>query len=186
VIAEGVEASDQLAYLKALKCQFGQGYFFSRPCDSEKATELLTELSSAGYERKVKLANLRAFDLFAGLDDDTLMEVASICEEMTVPAGALIIRQGQPGDKVYLMQEGSVGIYHDEGDPTRYLAVPQAPAVFGEMAILSQGHVRTANVKAITKLRLLAVPIPAFDPFMHRFPKLKENLLNLVSERAIG
>ena len=186
VIAEGVEASDQLDYLKVLKCQFGQGYLFSRPCDSEQATEILSKMSGTEYEKKVKLANLRAFELFEGMDDDSLVQVAKICEEMTIPAGSIIIHEGQAGDKVYLMQEGSVGIYRGEGDPPRLLAVPQAPTVFGEMAILSQGRIRTANVKAISPLRLLAIPIPAFDPLLRRMPRLKENLLNLISERSIG
>jgi hypothetical protein len=186
VIAEGVETSDQLDYLKALKCQFGQGYLFSRPCDSDQATEILRKMSGAEYEKKVKLANLRAFELFEGLDDDTVGEVASICEELTVAAGCVVIREGQAGDKIYLMQEGTVGIYRGESDTPRYLAVPRAPTVFGEMAILSQGHLRTANVKALSPLRLLAIPIPSFDPLVRRLPRLKENLLNLVSERTVG
>ena len=143
-------------------------------------------MSGAEYEKKVKLANLRAFELFAGLDDDSVIEVAKICEEITVPAGSVVIREGQAGDKVYLMEEGSVGIYRGEGDPPRFLASPQAPTVFGEMAILSPGHTRTANVKALSPLRLLAIPIPSFDPLVHRIPRLEENLLRLISERSIG
>ena len=41
VVAEGVETAEQLAYLRALKCDYGQGYFFSRPLDSEAAEALL-------------------------------------------------------------------------------------------------------------------------------------------------
>jgi diguanylate cyclase (GGDEF)-like protein len=186
VIAEGVETTHQLDYLKSLKCQFGQGYLFSRPCNSEQATALLGGWSGPGYEQKVKLANLRAFELFDGMDDDSLVEVSKACEEMTVPAGSIIIREGQEGDKVYLMQEGTVGIYRGESDTPRYLAQPQAPTVFGEMAILSQGRIRTANVKAVSQLHLLAIPIPAMDPLLRRFPRLKENLLNLISERSVG
>ncbi len=186
VIAEGVETAHQLDYLKSLKCQYGQGYLFSRPCNSEQATALLGGWSGAGYEQKVKLANLRAFELFDGMDDDSLMEVSKACEEMTVPAGSVIIREGQEGDKVYLMQEGTVGIYRGESDTPRYLAQPQAPTVFGEMAIVSQDRKRTANVKAVSQLRLLAIPIPAMDPLCRRFPRLNENLLNLISERSVG
>jgi len=40
VIAEGVETSEQAYLLQELKCQFGQGYLFSRPLDSQ-ATEAL-------------------------------------------------------------------------------------------------------------------------------------------------
>jgi diguanylate cyclase (GGDEF)-like protein len=47
VISEGIETVSQLAQLKVLKCQYGQGFFFSRPLDS-KATEalILTELTT--------------------------------------------------------------------------------------------------------------------------------------------
>lgn len=41
VIAEGIETKDQLLTLMKLQCEKGQGYFFSKPVDSEEATELL-------------------------------------------------------------------------------------------------------------------------------------------------
>jgi diguanylate cyclase (GGDEF)-like protein len=184
VIAEGVETSHQLDYLKALKCQYGQGYLFYAPGDSEQATRLLTAWSGIDRERKMEIANLRAFDLFLGLDDESLAEVTGICEEMTVPAGGVIIRQEEVGDKVYLMQEGSVGIYRGESDPSRFLAVLHAPTVFGEMAVVDQQRIRNANVKAVSDLRLLAIPISTFVDLSQRIPRLRENLLNLVAQRS--
>lgn len=47
VVAEGVETDDQYVRLKALNCQFMQGFLFSRPVDSQ-AAEMLLEKSSAG------------------------------------------------------------------------------------------------------------------------------------------
>jgi diguanylate cyclase (GGDEF)-like protein/PAS domain S-box-containing protein len=41
VTAEGVETTEQLALLKALKCEYGQGYFFSKPVDSIQAEALI-------------------------------------------------------------------------------------------------------------------------------------------------
>ncbi|HEY9751100.1 MAG TPA: EAL domain-containing protein [Allocoleopsis sp.] len=41
VIAEGVETAKQLAQLKALKCEYAQGYFFARPLDHEAASTLI-------------------------------------------------------------------------------------------------------------------------------------------------
>lgn len=41
VVAEGIEVSEQVSPLIALQCEYGQGYFFSKPVDSEAAGELL-------------------------------------------------------------------------------------------------------------------------------------------------
>jgi diguanylate cyclase (GGDEF)-like protein/PAS domain S-box-containing protein len=41
VIAEGVETEEQLSHLKALQCEYGQGYYFSRPVDAESAGGLI-------------------------------------------------------------------------------------------------------------------------------------------------
>jgi EAL domain-containing protein (putative c-di-GMP-specific phosphodiesterase class I) len=40
VVAEGVETKKQMYQLRALKCDYGQGYFFSRPVDAKAATAL--------------------------------------------------------------------------------------------------------------------------------------------------
>jgi diguanylate cyclase (GGDEF)-like protein/PAS domain S-box-containing protein len=42
VIAEGVETASQLDHLRALRCHYGQGYFFAGPLDVDSATEMLT------------------------------------------------------------------------------------------------------------------------------------------------
>jgi diguanylate cyclase (GGDEF)-like protein/PAS domain S-box-containing protein len=41
VIAEGIETSEQIAHLQALNCQCGQGYYFSRPLDTQAIDQLL-------------------------------------------------------------------------------------------------------------------------------------------------
>jgi diguanylate cyclase (GGDEF)-like protein/PAS domain S-box-containing protein len=41
VIAEGIETAEQLAQLRALDCEYGQGYFFSRPVDDERVRALI-------------------------------------------------------------------------------------------------------------------------------------------------
>jgi diguanylate cyclase (GGDEF)-like protein/PAS domain S-box-containing protein len=43
LVAEGVETAEQLAQLRALGCEYGQGYLFSRPLDAADAAHLLSE-----------------------------------------------------------------------------------------------------------------------------------------------
>ena len=45
-LAEGVETTEELAFLRALDCPIGQGFLFSRPVPASKITELLTRGSS--------------------------------------------------------------------------------------------------------------------------------------------
>jgi EAL domain-containing protein (putative c-di-GMP-specific phosphodiesterase class I) len=46
VTAEGIETSEQLSRLNALRCHRGQGYYFARPLSADAATELLTQQAS--------------------------------------------------------------------------------------------------------------------------------------------
>lgn len=41
VVAEGIETEQQLAQLRELECEFGQGYFFAKPLPKKEATELI-------------------------------------------------------------------------------------------------------------------------------------------------
>ena len=49
VIAEGVESAAQLQQLRALGCEYGQGYLFSRPVDGSQAQTLLAQTPAPGY-----------------------------------------------------------------------------------------------------------------------------------------
>jgi len=46
VVAEGVESHDQLCYLRSLKCNEYQGYYFSKPLPENEMTELLGKYKS--------------------------------------------------------------------------------------------------------------------------------------------
>jgi diguanylate cyclase (GGDEF)-like protein len=43
VVAEGIETGEQLALLRSLGCEFGQGYFFSKPLETEAAGKLIAD-----------------------------------------------------------------------------------------------------------------------------------------------
>ena len=43
VVAEGIETDEQLSKLKSMKCEYGQGYLFTKPVDSQTAEELLVK-----------------------------------------------------------------------------------------------------------------------------------------------
>jgi diguanylate cyclase (GGDEF)-like protein len=43
IVAEGIETVEQLTQLRALNCEYGQGYYFSKPISTDQATELLRQ-----------------------------------------------------------------------------------------------------------------------------------------------
>jgi EAL domain-containing protein (putative c-di-GMP-specific phosphodiesterase class I) len=47
VIAEGIETADQLAHLRSLNCDFGQGYFFSKPLPADQIIDLLRNIGTS-------------------------------------------------------------------------------------------------------------------------------------------
>ena len=137
-------------------------------------------------EQKVELSRLGAFEWFAGLNEEDLAEISLICEERSVQSGTIIIRQGQVGNELYLMEEGSVAIYREQTGASALLAILDAPTVFGEMAIVNPERVRTASVKAISNLRLLTIPVTPLVPFLGRFPTLRDKLRRLGAERSFS
>ena len=124
----------------------------------------------------MELSRLRAFNWFAELNDEELAEISLICQELSVESGTVIFQQGQVGNEVFLMEEGSVAIYLEGADESKFLAVLEAPTVFGEMAIVNPERVRTASVKALTNLRLLSIPATPFVSFLGRFPTQRDKL----------
>ncbi|MDY6805910.1 MAG: EAL domain-containing protein [Cyanobacteriota bacterium] len=65
VIAEGVETPEQVELLRSLACEYGQGYYFSRPLDDDAAMDFLTKKYL--FERKnskvEQLENFRSLKL---------------------------------------------------------------------------------------------------------------------------
>jgi diguanylate cyclase (GGDEF)-like protein/PAS domain S-box-containing protein len=57
-VAEGIESADELAELRRLGCDFGQGYFFARPLPESMVESYLTAHGSIGVERRPASASL--------------------------------------------------------------------------------------------------------------------------------
>jgi len=51
VVAEGVETQEQMALLRNLECQSGQGYFFSKPLTVDEAERIIEETYNPRFER---------------------------------------------------------------------------------------------------------------------------------------
>jgi MFS family permease len=100
----------------------------------------------------VEIALLRSMPLFAALPAPSLEGVARALEPLELPAGSLVIRTGDEGDRFYAIASGEVEVRQD-GVLVAQLARGGA---LGEIALLEEIP-RTADVFAITDVRLYAL-----------------------------
>jgi MFS family permease len=104
-----------------------------------------------------ELALLRSIAIFAPLPLLTLEQVASRLSRVRVPAGEVVFRRGDTGDRFYVIGDGEVTVTLD-GRP----AVPLGPGgYFGEIALLREVP-RTATVTARTDVELYALERDVF------------------------
>jgi len=58
LVAEGVETANHVAMLKILKCEFGQGYFYSKPVDMERAEALILREAQAQQDKALEQCDI--------------------------------------------------------------------------------------------------------------------------------
>ena len=124
-------------------------------------------------------ALLRHVPLFAPMSIGALENLSCRLAELQVPAGHAVVREGDPGDRVYLIAEGEFDVSCSLG------AFPSLADgdVFGEMALLRDVP-RTATVTARTDARVFALDRDAFLTAVsgHRFSA--RTLDTIVAERS--
>jgi putative ABC transport system ATP-binding protein len=126
---------------------------------------------------------LRKSSLFASLTPRTLTEVADKMKLETHPAGTVIVRQGDPGDKFYLIRSGTAAVTATDGSQhSRTLATLDQGDFFGEAALLS-GAPRNATVTAREELTLCTLNKDEFQAVIDASASLKEQLLKVLFSR---
>jgi len=84
---------------------------------------------------------LRTLPIFSGLSADELERVSELCEEKTYASGDYIFREGEPGNRLFIVIEGEVRISRQiPGAGEEALAVLKPGAMFGEMAVFDRSE----------------------------------------------
>ncbi|MFA5180303.1 MAG: cyclic nucleotide-binding domain-containing protein [Syntrophales bacterium] len=111
---------------------------------------------------------LREPEIFRDLSPDQIREIIGIARRVSFPAGAIVMKEGDIGDTMYIMMEGTVevvkslilGDFDDEQDSANNKVFTRLDAhdhaVFGEIALL-EAQRRTATIKAITDCTLYEI-----------------------------
>lgn len=133
----------------------------------------------------VALDDLLNVDIFKNLPKEDLSALIPHLTEKIFPAETTIIHRGDPGDSMFMLLDGTVAVtlINDEG--VEYtIATMGADDIFGEMALLT-GEPRSANVKALSSVRLFELGQEAFFKLAAASPELMNGLLRLMIQRRV-
>ncbi|HZS01100.1 MAG TPA: cyclic nucleotide-binding domain-containing protein [Chloroflexota bacterium] len=120
-------------------------------------------LTRQRIEERSELARMGLFRQTSPAELDPILDHLRTEE---YPAGAVIIRQGDPGDRFYLVRRGRVAISRRLDDGTEHVLAEQGPGeYFGEMALLSDAP-RTATVRALEPVVLWSLDKASFHELL--------------------
>jgi nitroimidazol reductase NimA-like FMN-containing flavoprotein (pyridoxamine 5'-phosphate oxidase superfamily) len=122
------------------------------------------------------------FSVFRELPVLALERVETKLESMRVDAGQVIVRQGAPADKFFIVVDGAVEVVHDDGQTTRSLTTLRGGEFFGEIAILRDTP-RTATVRAVAPTTLLAMDRETFRGLIAQALGTTQDFAAIVQER---
>lgn len=128
--------------------------------------------------RDPKVDLLASVPLFTGLGRAELEQLAQLVDEIDVPAGYALMRQGERGDQMFVVVSGELEIDRD-GRTINH----QGPgAAVGEMSLLSEG-VRTATVRTTGPARLLVLAHREFHSLMDAHPTVRMRILEGLADK---
>ena len=124
----------------------------------------------------VTAEDLKAIPMMAELDDELAAAVAQRMKSESVPAGQVIVKEGDEGDRFYVIAHGKceVNTHGMHGERLR-LAVLGEGDYFGEIALIKHGP-RTATVQSITPAILLSLGKDDFEKLLGKSAELKARL----------
>jgi len=163
--------------------------------DRRMSMALWNMFTGSAYYRNVFLKNLRPsfigrffWNIFfnsglssvKGEDKEDVMENGDLGRMYR--GGEVIIRQGEPGECMYVIQKGRAEVLYEKGDDEIRLAILGKGDVFGEMALF-QKKPRSATVRALGDVRVLTVDKRVFLRRVHEDPSFAYKLLQEMSKR---
>lgn len=129
-------------------------------------------------------AFLRSSDLFESQPEEVLKAVLAQGRVQEYGPGAIVFRQGDQGDKLYIVKSGVLEILAapadgSEATPIAYLGSGE---VLGELALLT-GSPRTATARTPERAELFTIEKPVFLDLMVTLPHFARNLCLVLAKR---
>ena len=128
--------------------------------------------------KNAKIELIKRAPLFGNCSKQELADVATIADELDLPEGRALIRQGERGREFFVLLEGEAAVTRN-GES---MATMRAGDFFGEIALVSDAP-RTATVTSTTPVRVLVVTDRAFRSLLERSPQIQLKVLRALAER---
>jgi CRP-like cAMP-binding protein/Ca2+/Na+ antiporter len=135
-----------------------------------------------GHRAGEVLRRLSQIDVLRALPPEEVQALVRKVTQLDLPAGHCLMRQGEPGDALYLIETGTARVDLAGGAAPVHIG---AGTVVGEGALLS-GAPRNATVTAETPLTVWRVSREAFSEVVAASPHLRQALQALVDSRRLG
>lgn len=130
-----------------------------------------------------KLIDLSRSEMFQGLSRVNQARLLGSLEKMTVPEATTIFQDGDPGDSMYIIEQGQVQIYTLLADGKKHpLALLREGDIFGEMALLT-GQPRSAAAEVQSDAILYRLQTEKFQEFLDQNQVISSSLLKLLCQR---
>jgi len=126
----------------------------------------------------VKIELLKRVPLFARCSKRELEELASVADELVLPEGRNLTKEGASGKEFVVIVEGSADVRR-KGRKVNSL---RSGDFLGEIALVT-GSPRTATVTTTTPVHLLVITAPAFRSLLRRMPSLQLKVLEALAAR---
>jgi len=157
-----------------------------QPAPADAVPAALDRAERAAAELQELPAVLHPIPLLSTLSEAAFRRVLGTLVLRRLPAGALVIREGEPGTAFYFVASGRLRVYATDGlGRETDLAELGENAVFGEMALLS-AQPRSASVACLTEVDLLEVGRQSLALLADELGPVAEALHGFTRERLLG
>ncbi len=130
-----------------------------------------------------KVPHLMKADIFSDLQVRELIAISSVTGEKECPKDEILVREGEPGDTMFVIISGEVSIIQNHGTPHETLINTIAEGdCFGEMALF-EDKPRANTVKANTDAKFLVLGKREFEETMRAYPRIPINICRVLSQR---
>lgn len=131
-----------------------------------------------------RLTLIERIPLFTGISPGALASLASRLTEREYQQGSVLFRDGEPGERFYIIVTGEIIIYKDMGPAGERLIGRRGVGEFiGEMSLLNPDGKRTASARAATDARLLELTRQEFNALIQQEPGIAYQMLRVLSNR---